>query len=126
MKAYESTINFCTKELTAKERIKFKDMSEAISIDEVLDFDGDLILKVDYYGKLDIHNEKAKDNTDYSKYVLVTPEGDKYVTGSETFARQFEDIVTELVEAGEEIEIKIFRRESKNYKDKYFITCTVA
>ena len=60
------------------------------------------------------------------KYVIVTKDGTKYVTGSNSFITAFEDIEDEMADAGEdEYEIEVYRMESKNYKGKQFITCSI-
>ena len=127
-KAYEANIISCTKEHTARERIKLKDMSNALSIDALLQDATDLEIDVDYYAKVAVHNEKSTDK-DYEKLVIVATNGTKYVTGSPSFVRSLEDIVSELDAAGEAREpfaITVFRKESKNYSGKYFITCSLA
>lgn len=126
-KAYEANIIDCTKELTARERIKLKDMSNAVSIDAMLEDDAHAVIEVDYWATVQVHNEKST-NKDYEKIVIVDTAGTKYVTGSPSFKRSLEDIVSELKEAGEDsgFAIEVFRKDSKNYSGKYFITCSLA
>ena len=76
------------------------------------------------YAVLDVHNEKAE-NPDYSQYVFLTEDGEKYVTSSDTFYRSFKDIAEELEAEGEPLSIIIYKKESKNFKGKYFLTCSV-
>ena len=73
-----------------------------------------------------VHNEKS-DNKDYSKIVVVDKGGTKYVTGSESFGTSLSDIVDEMVDAGEgeNITVEVYRKDSKNYKGKQFITCSI-
>lgn len=130
MKGYKATVRECSKELTVKERIMLKDTSNAESLDmltqEANFNDKKVLINVDYYATLDIHNEKS-DNKDYVNFIVVDKDGKKYVTGSQSFISSFTDIVEEMTEAGEtDIVIEVYRKESKNYKGKDFITCLIA
>lgn len=123
-KDYSATISFVSKELDVKQRIAFKDVSDCISLDEATQQEA-VIIDVDYYGKVDIHNEKS-DNKDYSKYIIADKDGQRYVTGSESFWRSLTEIADEVVDAGlPDWGIRVFRRPSKNYKGKDFITCSI-
>ena len=128
MKDYEVKIAYANRELAGKERIKIKDTSNAVKLDELLPnedgsgYGAEMI--VDTYAVLDVHNEKAE-NTDYSQYVFLTEDGEKYVTSSDTFYRSFKDIAEELEAEGEPLSIIIYKKESKNFKGKYFLTCSV-
>lgn len=129
MKGYTSTVREVSKEISVKEKIMLKDTSNAISIDALTQeasFNNEKVLiDVDYYAILDIHNEKS-DNKDYINFIIVDKSGNKYVTGSESFITTFTDIYNEMKGAGEEnITIEIYRKESKNYKGKDFITCSI-
>ena len=129
MKGYTATVREVSKEISVKEKIMLKDTSNAISIDTLTQeasFNNEKVLiDVDYYAILDIHNEKS-DNKDYINFIIVDKSGNKYVTGSESFITTFTDIYNEMKGAGEEnITIEIYRKESKNYKGKDFITCSI-
>lgn len=115
-----------SKELSAKERVAIKDTSNAISIDEVTAADGKLVIEYAFHVIIDIHNEHS-DNKDYVKCVVVDKSGTKYVTGSESFRNALVEIVDEMTDAGEadNITIECYRKESKNYKGKSFITCSI-
>lgn len=123
MEGFSVKIFETSKELTAKEKIKLKDTSNAIRIDEVTQ-DGKLVISPDFYVVLDVHNEKS-DNVDYKNYIVVDKKGNKYVTGSESFFTSFRDIYEDMQGEDEEYEIEIYRLESKNYKGKTFITCSI-
>lgn len=125
MNGYNVKVVYASKELSAKDKIRIKDFTNAISLDEATQEQGKLILAVDYFAKCEVHNEKAEDK-DYMKYVIVTKDGTKYVTGSNSFITAFEDIADEMADAGEgDYEIEVYRMESKNYKGKQFITCSI-
>ena len=73
-------------------------------------------------------NDKA-DKPDYEQYLIIDSSGEKYVTGSESFWRSFIDIWTEMTEDEEESEewdLIIYKKDSKNYKGKQFLTCSIA
>ena len=126
MDGYSVKIRETSKELSAKERVAIKDTSNAISIDEVTTENGKMTIDYQFHVILDIHNEKS-DNKDYTKTIVVDKEGNKFVTGSESFRTALVEIVNEMTEAGEgdNITIECYRKESKNYKGKSFITCSI-
>lgn len=121
---YNATIRECSKELSARERVLIKDTTNAISLDEATtDSDSPLVISPAFYAVLDVHNEKS-DNKDYTKYILVDKNGNKFVTGSDSFWNSFMEIMAEMEGEGD-FEIQVYRRESKNYKGKSFITCSI-
>lgn len=126
MKQYEVTIKETSKELTPKERIKIKDLSNSENLDSLTQNNDSVIIDYDYHVILDIHNEKSKDRPDYQNVVVVDKAGNKYNTGSASFITALEEIIAEMSEAGEEnIQIEVYRKPSKNYKGKDFITCSI-
>ena len=130
MTGYESKITYASKELTAREKIKLKDLTNALQLDELTQptpdgEKGNLIIAPDYYVELAIHNEKS-DSKDYTKFLIVDKAGTKYVTGSESFTTAFKEIYSEMAEADDlDFEIEVYRVPSKNYKGKDFITCSL-
>lgn len=123
MEGYRVTIANSSKELSAKERIKMKDTGDALSIDELTQ-EGDLLIDVDYYVELEVHNEKSE-NQDYGVLLIVSKDGNKYKTGSRSFYDSFLGIWEEMKNEEEEWKLKVYRLESKNFKGKDFLTCTV-
>ena len=123
MENYKVEIKESSKELTARERISLKDTTNAIKLDEALAEDNVIITPVDY-AILGIHNEKA-DDKDYENYIIVDKDGTKYVTGSTSFWSSFIEIYEEMKDEDEEYSILAYRVESKNYKGKYFLTCSI-
>lgn len=126
MEGYSVKIRETSKELSPKERVAIKDTSNAISIDEATSENGKITIDYDYHVILDIHNDKS-DNKDYVKTIVVDKGGNKFVTGSESFRTALVEIVTEMTEAGceDDITIEVYRKDSKNYKGKQFITCSI-
>lgn len=124
MEGYSVKISYSSIELTAKDKIKLKDTTNAKSIDELTQ-ESSLIIDYAYHVILNVHNEKS-DNKDYTKVVVVDTNGNKFVTGSNSFLESLTGIVEEMKEAGESnFEIEVYRRDSKNYKGKQFITCSI-
>lgn len=125
MEGYFVKIRETSKELTPKERVAIKDTSNCVSLDEAT-ADAPITIDYNYHVILDVHNEKS-DNKDYTKIVVVDKGGNKFVTGSESFRTALTEIVEEMSDAGceDEITIEVYRKDSKNYKGKQFITCSL-
>ena len=123
MTGYSVEIKETSRELTSKQRITLKDTSDAIKLDTACD-DGAIIIEPVDYAILAIHNEKS-DNVDYENYVIIDTNGDKYVTGSASFWSSFMDIYDEMQGEDEAWSIKVYKLDSKNYKGKKFITCSI-
>lgn len=126
---YSATISDTSMELTARERIMFKDTQNAVSLlDLAKDAkanDGKAIVEnIKGYVVLDIHNEKS-DDIDYKNYLIVDGNGDKYVTGSQSFMNSFMDIYNEMKNESEPWSIQLNLLPSKNYKDKEILTCSL-
>ena len=123
MNGYSVSIKESSRELTAKQRIALKDTTAAVKLDEATQVEP-VIINVDMYAILAIHNEKSE-NPDYDNYVVVDKNGTKYVTGSASFWSSFMDIFTEMEGEDEAWTLKVYRVPSKNYKGKDFITCSI-
>ena len=123
MTGYSVEIKETSMELTAKDRIKLKDTSNAIKLDVATD-DNKLVICPKAFAVLSIHNEKS-DNVDYENYIIMDSEGNKYVTGSEAFWSTFMGIWNEMEAETEEWELEIYKLDSKNYKGKKFLTCSI-
>lgn len=130
MNDYTCKIMECSRDLDIREKIKVKDLTNAVSIDSVVTDDTPLMIVPDFYVVLSVHNERSKDK-DYKKYVLFDKAGTKYTTGSESFMTAFLSIWNEMVEAYgsaenmEEFAIECYRKPSKNYAGKSFLTCSI-
>ena len=126
MEGYKVEIIHSTKELTVREKIRIKDLSNVIHLDDATQQEGNIVIDFDYYVILMVHNEFSKDEKVYNKYVIVDKSGNKFVTGSESFMNSLEGIVDEMADAGEtDFEIEVYRKDSKNYTGKQFLTCTI-
>ena len=125
MKDYKVEITGSSKELTARDKIKLKDLTNAKRLDDMTQA-GAVVIKPESYVTLHIINP-ASENKEYDITMVLDENGDKYITGSESFYTSFMDIWDELViDAGEtDFEISVYRVDSKNYKGKQFITCSL-
>lgn len=121
---YTVKIAKSSKELTAKDRIKMKDTSNAVKLDAVLAGDEPLCITPVAYAILDIHNDKA-DDKDYQQFLVMDETGAKFVTGSNSFWNAFIEIWTEMEGENEEWMLEIYKKDSKNYSGKKFITCSI-
>lgn len=126
MTNYKTSITESSKELSTREKIKLKDLTSAIAIDKVVEPEKPLVIAPDFYAYLRIHNEKLPENEqDYTAMVIVDKSGTKYYTGSDSAISSFVDIFDEMIDTGEPFEIEFYKRESKNYSGKHFITCSL-
>lgn len=124
MAEYKAMVESASWEMTAREKLRYTDFTDVIQIDEATQA-GDIIIDVDKWLVVQIHNEKS-DTIDYKKYVIIDQDGHPYVTGSESFWRSFIEIYEVMSEEEEPVySIKVYRRESKNYKGKDFLTCRI-
>lgn len=123
MTGYSVKIVNASKELSARDRVAVKDTTNAIALDDATK-DTPLVIAIDYYVELAVHNEKSEDKC-YKKYVVVDKSGNKFVTGSESFFTAMLEIMDEMSDSGEDFEIQVYRMPSKNYKGKEFLTCSI-
>lgn len=124
MAEYKATVKESSWEMSAREKLRYTDFTDVVQLDEATQA-GDLIIDVDKWAVVMVHNEKS-DTVDYVKYVIIDKEGQVYLTGSESFWRSFTAIYEVMSEEEETVySIKVYRRESKNYKGKDFLTCRI-
>lgn len=117
-----------SRDLTPREEISFKDFSNALALDTELSDDNDkVIITPSAYVILDVHNEHSKNDKDYQKFLIIDKAGNKFVTGSVSFFKAFKDIFDTMKEAApdEEYSIEVYKKPSKNYQGKHFLTCSI-
>lgn len=120
---YSVTVKEVSKELTHKERVQITDLTDCVKLDTATQ-EGPVLIDLDYYAVLAIHNEKSTDK-DYENYVVVDKNGMRYSTGSKSFFNNLVDISVEMQDSDEMWQIKAYRRPSKNRQGKDFITCSI-
>lgn len=123
MNGFSVAIKEASIDLTPIMRVKLKDTANAVKLDDATNA-GPVLITPENYAVLAVHNENSE-NKDYELYVLIDHEGNKYVTGSPSFRDAFMDIWSELKDEAGEWSIEVYKRDSKNYKGKYFLTCSV-
>ena len=124
MEGYTVTIKETSKDLTARERLMMKDRSNAIPLDSAVTVETPLVINPESYAILSIHNDLSE-NPDYEKYMIVDSAGNKYITGSVNFWNAFKSIWDEMINENEPFSIEVYKLESKNYKGKQFLTCSI-
>lgn len=128
MTGYSVEIIESSKELTAREKISAKDFSNATALDtELMDANASIVITPSAYLILNVHNEHSKNDKDYKKYLIIDTAGNKFVTGSESFFTAFKDIFDAMSKdaPGEEYSIEVYKKPSKNYQGKHFLTCSI-
>lgn len=126
-KSYSVEITEASRDFTVREKLALKELGNAVGIDTALDENDSLIISPADYAVLAVHNDKAKDKKDYKKFVVIDTAGTKYVTGSESFFKNFIEIFETMKEEApeEEYQIECYKRPSKNYTGKNFISCSM-
>lgn len=126
---YSTKIVSTSRELTVKEKITLKDFNDCVGLDTVVTNEQGFIIDPDVIVEVQVHNERAKDDKDYTTIVILDKDGTKYSTSSNSLRDSISDIMDELADLEEadraDLKIKIFKKPSKNYSGKYFLTATV-
>ena len=113
------------KKMNKVELVAFKDVSDCIALEECVNNseNGEYIMTPVDYIKLHVENDKSE-SKEYDILVIIDDMGVKYKTGSEAFERSFRDIFDELKDE-KGWQLKVFGKDSKNYKGKKFLSCSV-
>lgn len=119
---YSVKIKETTRELTKREQILFCDTTNTIKLNDI-EVGNPIRIKPVDYAVLSVHNEFLKDKQDFEQYVIIDDTGARYVTGSQSFFNAFINIWEQM--EGEPFEIDVYKIPSKNYKDKFIITCSI-
>lgn len=126
---YSTQIVSSSRELTVKEKITLKDFNDCTGLDTVVTNEQGFIIDPDVIVEVKVHNERAKDDKDYTAIVILDKDGTKYSTSSNSLRDSISDIMDELADLEEDdkadLKIKVFKKPSKNYSGKYFLTATV-
>lgn len=126
---YNATVAEASRELTPREKIMFKDLGNAVKLNDLAEgaqTNGAkaIIEDIKDYAVLSIHNEASED-VDYNNYLIVDGAGNKYYTGSTPFWNSFKSIWDEMHDSGEQWGIQLNLIPSKNYAGKTVLTCSL-
>ena len=128
MTGYSVEIIESSKELTAREKISIKDFSNALALDtELMNETDRIVIAPAAYAVLKVNNAHSKNDKEYKKYLITDSAGNKYVTGSDSFFTSFIEIFNAMAQdaPGEEYSIEVYKKPSKNYQGKHFLTCSI-
>lgn len=116
---YKSAIIASSFEMSKREKIKFKDTSSCYPLNE--ESHGSVIEDVIGCYTVRCENDTAE-NPEYDVFVVLCKDGRRYMTSSPSFSEKAEEIITDLIEDGERIDIRIIKKKSKNFAGE-FLTC---
>ena len=127
---YNAKIISSSRELSAKEKIMLKDFNDCVGLDTAVTEDSPLTINVDLMVQVAVHNERANGDKDYTTTVIVSDKGTKYSTSSKSLSEAIQDINDEIVDSDDDelkdnLTIKIFKKPSKNYAGKFFLTAVL-
>lgn len=112
------------KEVTKKEMLQLKDLTDAVRLDQATQEHGSVLIpNIQNMVKMFLVSDDPKNPQEYAKMVITDTEGNRFVTGSESFARRAWEIADDM--AGDEFGLKVYRRPSKNYPGREFLSCSV-
>ncbi len=110
--------------LNKKDVLQLKDLSDAIKLDQATQENGSVVISnVRNLVSLALVSDDPQNPQEYSKTVVVDADGNRYVTGSDSFARRAWEIAEEMED--DEFGLKVYRRPSKNYAGREFLSCSV-
>ena len=123
MREFEVKITGSMIELSPRERVSFKSLDVAEPLDSLTENGQTVRVNIGNIVTMSVHNEKAKENKDYNVFILVDKEtGKRYRSGSVSLYNSISDIMEEMQGIDEDVIVEIYKRESKNYKGKGFLT----
>lgn len=114
------------KELTKKDLLQLKDLSDAVKLDQATQeyvTGAYIIADVKNIVSLNLVSDDPQNPQEYAKTIIVDADGNRYVTGSYSFARRAWEIAKEM--DGEPFGLRVYRRPSKNYAGREFLSCSV-
>lgn len=110
-------------EMSKKQRMLLCDMAGASKIDEVLANVDEITFKPYGYAVLEIHNDRSRGDKDYTKYLYIDVDDNRYISGSESLFTAFKYYFDEMQGETEDWAIAVTKQPSKNYSGKDFYTC---
>lgn len=121
---FKAEIKEASRELSKKEQLMLTDTTVAYKLEELTKGEEPIEFKPVMWAVLSVHNDKASD-PDYEQYVVMDADGDKYITGSNTFYQSFRKIFDEMENSDEDWSIRALRKPSKNFQGRDFLTCAL-
>ena len=120
---YSVEIKEASRELTKRERIKFKDYANSTPIDGQGE---DFKVTAKDYVILHVINENS-DTGEYDILLIIDNDGKTYRTSSKSFIQSFIDIYKEMTADGddEDFEVGVIEIPSKNYANKSYKKCVL-
>ena len=88
MKGYTTTVTYTSKEISKKESIRLKDLTDAISLDAATEGGESLQIKPVLWAVVAVHNESSREK-DYNKYVIEDAEASPSGLPSKTLSRKW-------------------------------------
>lgn len=119
---YSCQIISSSRELSKREKVKYKDFSQFIALPELLKTAPDFCFEPDLDCVLSIHNEYLtgeKKSTDYEIYLFVDKDGNGFYTGSSSFYDSYRDIVSDMQNESD-YQIGVITKPSKNYSGSFY------
>lgn len=134
MENYSAKVTESFRELSKRDKVKFKTAQEKVSLSEEAK-KGAVILSPKNLVVVEIHNPHTKERQDdgstkrvekdYKEYLIETQDGLIYSTSSDSLYSSLYDIMTDMVgEDGtlEDFEVKVIEKPSSNFAGN-FLTC---
>lgn len=124
---FKAEIKEASRELSKKEQLMLTDTTAAYKLEELTKGEEPVEFKPVMWAVLAVHNDKSMDpeKRDYEQYVVMDADGDKYITGSNTFYQSFRKIFDEMENSDEDWSIRALRKPSKNFQGRDFLTCAL-
>ena len=120
---YEVKLVESSRELTARDKIRFKNFSAAVALDTLVADEKESFSFIPTgYAIFNVHNERAE-NIDYPLYIIEDKAGNLYKTGSLSFFGRFKEIFDTMMQdaPGEDFSVSAIKRPSARYKGKYIL-----
>ena len=117
---YSVNIRETSQEFTKRQMVKITDSDAVTPFNSIVEEGSDFVITPTGYAILEVHNDKAKGDKDYTRYVVVADEG-LYSTSSESFFTKFQIIFNQMF-GEEDFQLGVTLKPSKNYNGCY-LTC---
>lgn len=131
---YNVTILAADQEYKGRAAIAIKSTDLSVNLGNYLKSNGKLLVDIEHWVIMQVHNEHAKKDKDYKVIKLIDRNGESYISGSESLISSFTDIWDELEDEFTDniadgcpeknyVELELYMKQSKNDSTNSFITC---